>query len=192
MAESRYFLIRAFEHLDREQAEIVCYSDCLNEDEVATRFRAASVTWHKCVGWSDERLAEQIRDDRIDILFDLAGHTAGTCEALWMGVPVVTCPGETFASRHSLSHLSNVGLTETIASNFDEYVELAVGLANDLERLATIRSRLRQQVAASPLCDGPRFSANLLVKLREVWRQWTESAAGEFLAAGEIPRRVPQ
>ncbi len=42
-----------------------------------------------------------------------------------MGVPVVTCPGETFASRHSLSHLSNVGLTETIARDFEEYVELA-------------------------------------------------------------------
>ena len=48
---------------------------------------------------------------------------------LWMGVPVVTCPGETFASRHSLSHLSNMGLTETIARDLDEYVELAVSLA---------------------------------------------------------------
>ena len=81
-----------------------------------------------------------------------------TCEALWMGVPVVTCPGETFASRHSLSHLSNVGLTETIARDLDEYVELAVSLAGDLPRLAMLRAGLRRRMAASPLCDGKRFA----------------------------------
>ena len=75
-----------------------------------------------------------------------------------MGVPVVTCPGETFASRHSLSHLSNVGLTETIAHDLDEYVELAVSLAGDLPRLAVLRAGLRERMAASPLCDGKRFA----------------------------------
>ena len=59
-----------------------------------------------------------------------------------MGVPVITCPGETFASRHSLSHLSNVGLTQTVAADHDEYVELAVSLAADLPRLAAMRSGL--------------------------------------------------
>ena len=94
-----------------------------------------------------------------------------------MGVPVVTCPGETFASRHALSHLSNVGLTETIARDLDEYVEIAVGLAHDLPRLAALRARLRPQMAASPLCDGPRFAANLMQLLRDVWRRWCERNA---------------
>jgi predicted O-linked N-acetylglucosamine transferase (SPINDLY family) len=87
--------------------------------------------------------------------------SATTCQALWMGVPVITCPRETFASRHSLSHLSNVGLTETIARDFDEYVELAVSLTGDRPRLAALRAGLRQRMAASPLCDGKRFAANL-------------------------------
>ena len=88
--------------------------------------------------------------------------SATTCEALWMGVPVITCPGETFASRHGLSHLSNIGLRETIARTFDEYVELAVSLGGDLPRLAALRAGSREQMAASPLCDGQRFAADLM------------------------------
>ena len=69
--------------------------------------------------------------------FPFSGSTI-TCESLWMGVPVITCPGETFASRHSLSHLSNVGLTETIARDLDEYVELAVSLAGDQRAIDSV------------------------------------------------------
>lgn len=89
-----------------------------------------------------------------------------------MGVPVVTCPGETFAGRHSLSHLSAVGLTETIAGNLDEYVEIAARLARDLGRLAQMRAALRPRVEASPLCDGPRFAEDFLRIMRQVWRAW--------------------
>jgi len=88
-----------------------------------------------------------------------------------MGVPVVTCPGETFAGRHSLSHLSNVGLTETIARDLDEYVEMAVALAGDLPRLAVLRAGLRERMAASPLCEGRRFATNLASMLHDVWEQ---------------------
>jgi predicted O-linked N-acetylglucosamine transferase (SPINDLY family) len=110
---------------------------------------------------------------RIDLALDPFPYSGGltTCEALWMGVPVVTCPGETFASRHSLSHLSNVGLTETIAHDLDEYVDLAVSLAGDLPRLAALRAGLRERMAASPLCDGKRFAANLMSLLQDVWEQ---------------------
>jgi predicted O-linked N-acetylglucosamine transferase (SPINDLY family) len=93
-----------------------------------------------------------------------------------MGVPVVTCPGETFASRHSLSHMSNMGLTETIAGNLDEYVELAVTLAGDLPWLAALRAGLRDRMASSPLCDGKRFAENFVEVLRSVWRDWCEKS----------------
>ena len=108
--------------------------------------------------------------NRIDLALDPFPYSGGltTCEALWMGVPVVTCPGETFAGRHSLSHLSNVGLTETIARDLDEYVELAVSLAGDLPRLAALRAGLRQRMAASPLCDGKRFADNFVSLLRRL------------------------
>ena len=94
----------------------------------------------------------------VDLILDpfpFSGSTT-TCEALWMGVPVVTCPFETFASRHSLSHLSNIGVTELIAQNLEMYVELAVSLAGDSGRLAALRAELRDKMRTSPLCDGKR------------------------------------
>jgi predicted O-linked N-acetylglucosamine transferase (SPINDLY family) len=124
-------------------------------------------------GWSPyaEMLAKYNEVDLALDPFPFSG-SATTCEALWMGVPVLTCPGETFASRHALSHLSTVGLAETIARDRDEYVKLAMALAGDLPRLAGLRARLRTQMSASPLCDGPRFARNLMLLLRGAWRCW--------------------
>ncbi|MCS6852931.1 MAG: tetratricopeptide repeat protein [Gemmataceae bacterium] len=113
----------------------------------------------------------------IDLALDPYPFTGSTttCEALWMGVPVLTCPGETFASRCSFSYLSNVGLTETIAGSLEEYADLAVRWANDLDRLRELRATLRERMAQSPMCDGPRFAANLAEALRRVWRHWCEA-----------------
>ena len=110
---------------------------------------------------------------RIDLALDTFPYSGGltTCEALWMGIPVVTCPGETFASRHSLSHLSNVGLTETIAHDVEDYADRAVALANDLPRLKQLRASLRDQMANSPLCDGKRFADDFTAILLDVWQQ---------------------
>jgi predicted O-linked N-acetylglucosamine transferase (SPINDLY family) len=126
-------------------------------------------------GSSHEELLRQYQG--IDVALDPFPYSGciTTCEALWMGVPVVTCPGETFASRHSLSHLSNVRLTESIAGDLEEYVEIAVKLAADLPRLAGIRAGLRDQMAASPLCDGKRFAENLMLVVRGAWREWCDT-----------------
>ncbi len=110
---------------------------------------------------------------RIDVALDTLPYSGclTTCEAMWMGVPVITCPGETLTSRQSSSCIVNAGLRETIAGDFDEYVERAVSLASDLPQLAGIRGGLREQMAASPLCDGKRFATNLLSILHNLWEQ---------------------
>jgi predicted O-linked N-acetylglucosamine transferase (SPINDLY family) len=341
-----FFLVRVLENLNPESVETICYSDRRRADELTCRLQAAATAWRDVTGSSDARLAEQIREDRIDILFDLTGHsgynrllvfarkpapiqitwigyegTTGlvamdylladrhvvpegserfcrervlrmpdgylcydppaaapsvsrlpalesgevtfgsfnnlakitpevvavwaailraapsarlvmkyrgmgdatvkqryldlfaaqevdpnrldlrpwgsyadylatyqevdlaldpfpfsgstvTCESLWMGVPVLTCPGATFASRHSLTHLSNLGLTETIARDVPDYLNLAVSWAGDLPRLAALRSGLRERMAASPLCDGKRFATNVASLLKDVWERW--------------------
>ena len=116
--------------------------------------------------------------NRVDIALDTFPYSGGltTCEASWMGVPVVSCPGETFASRHSLSHLSNLGMTGTIVADLAEYVRVAVGLAQDLPRLAELRAGLRPRMAASPLCDADRFASHLAAALRQAWRKFCANA----------------
>ncbi len=107
--------------------------------------------------------------------FPFSGSTT-TCESLWMGVPVVTCPGDTFASRHSLGHLTLVGLTEMIAGDLDDYVRLAIALAGDPRHLAEIRSSLRGTMASSPLCDGMRFASHLKALSRQAWAESQRSS----------------
>jgi predicted O-linked N-acetylglucosamine transferase (SPINDLY family) len=117
--------------------------------------------------------------NQVDVALDPFPYSGGltTCEALWMGVPVLTMPGATFASRHSLSHLSNVGLGDLVAESSEGYVERGVQWAGDREWLAELRAGLRARMAASPLCDAPRFAANLLAALRGIWREWCARAS---------------
>jgi len=111
------------------------------------------------------------RYSAVDIALDTVPYSGcvTTCEALWMGVPVVTIPGRTFAGRHSFSHLSNIGCTYSIARDYDEYVGIAVSLAGDLNQLSSIRSGLRQQLENSSLCDGPRFTEAFCSLMHQVW-----------------------
>ena len=100
-----------------------------------------------------------------------------TCDALWMGVPVLTLPGEMPVSRAGLSILSSVGLAELAASSAEDYVRIAAELAGDLPRLAELRATLRPRMQASPLMDARRFARNVEAAYRAMWAHWC--AAGD-------------
>jgi protein O-GlcNAc transferase len=111
---------------------------------------------------------------RVDIALDpfpYCGHTT-SCDALWMGVPVITLAGPTAVSRGGVSILSNLGLTDLVAPNPIEYVRTVANLADDLPRLAELRRTLRQRMQASPLMDAPRFARNIEAAYRQMWRTW--------------------
>lgn len=97
--------------------------------------------------------------------------TTTTCEALWMGVPVVSLTGRTHASRVGLSLLNAVGAPELAAADEDAYVRIAADLARDYNRIVDLRTRLRRQMRASPLCDEPGFVARLETFYRRAWRE---------------------
>lgn len=118
--------------------------------------------------------------NEVDIVLDPFPYSGGlsTCEALYMGAPVLTRAGEIFAARHSVSHLANVGLPGWIAETDAEYVAKAIGFARDIPGLAELRAGLRAQVTLSPLCDAPRFGKNLGTALRNIWRDYCRNGSG--------------
>ncbi len=106
--------------------------------------------------------------------FPWSGHTT-SCEALWMGVPVVTLAGDRHAGRMVASVLTRLELSEWIAHSTDEYAAIVQRLAGNLQALASWRSQLRQRVVGSSLCDGRAFAATIEAAFRTVWRDWCKS-----------------
>lgn len=113
---------------------------------------------------------------RVDIALDPFPYngTTTTCEALWMGVPVITLTGEKHCGRVGFSLLSGIGLSELIAETPEHYVELAVELATDAERLGRYRRELRDRMTHCPLTDEQRFMRSLESAYRTMWRRWCE------------------
>lgn len=94
------------------------------------------------------------------------------CEALWMGVPVVSRVGDRHASRAGSSVLGAVGLERLVASTPAGYAAIAVGLAGDTEALATLRAGMRERMLASALMDAKAFVAGLELGYRRIWSEW--------------------
>ena len=154
---------------------VMCHqmADAGTRDHLAARFTAHGVGAEQLTMWGGAPHRDLLaRYGDIDIVLDPFPYTGGltTCEALWMGVPVVTMPGEIFASRHSASHLTNIGLPDWVAADPDDYHRIAVTRAADLAALAAMRAGLRARMRTSPLCDGPRFGRNLGAALRMAWQ----------------------
>ena len=141
---------------------------------VRERFRAHGVAPERilCAGWRMSDADHYGAYGHMDLALDPFPYngTTTTCEALWMGVPVVTLAGRRHSGRVGVSLLSALGMEAFIAADEEAYLATAVALARDPARLADLRAGLRPRMAASPLCDGPRFAAAFEGALRDLWR----------------------
>lgn len=108
---------------------------------------------------------------KVDIALDPFPYngTTTTCEALWMGVPVLTLAGNRHSARVGTSLLSQAGLSELVADSAEDYVQRAVALAGDQDRLVSLRGSLRQCMRNSPLLDHAGFTRRLEQAYREMW-----------------------
>jgi protein O-GlcNAc transferase len=109
---------------------------------------------------------------QVDLALDTFPYngTTTTCEALWMGTPVLTLEGASHAGLVGTSLLIRTGLAGLVAKSQSDYIEKAVALATDLAGLAAMRSGLRERFAASPVMDANRLARGLETAYRDAWR----------------------
>ncbi|MFH1985898.1 MAG: tetratricopeptide repeat protein [Pseudomonadota bacterium] len=114
---------------------------------------------------------------QVDIALDTFPYngTTTTCEALWMGVPVVALEGKTHAARVGVSILTGLGLSDLVARSREDYMKKAAALAGDPARRAALRSGLRPLMEKSPLTDSAGFTSRLETAYRDMWRRWCRS-----------------
>lgn len=125
------------------------------------------------IGWSP-RAEYLARHRHIDVALDptpYGGHMT-LLDALWMGVPTITLPGQTAVSRAGLSLLTTAGLPEWVATDPEHFARIAREQTRDLRRLAELRAGLRARLQASPLMDAARFARGVEAAYRELWRAW--------------------
>ena len=168
-------------------SRMVLKSAALAHRETAARvlsaFEARGIARERIVlkGWADERSDHLAAYGEIDIALDTHPYngTTTTCEALWMGVPVVTLEGVAHMSRVGSTLLRAVGLSELVAPDAGAYVAAAVALGREDARRTALRAGLRARLEASSLLDAQRFTRGYESALRHVWEEW---------CAGQAPR----
>jgi len=112
---------------------------------------------------------------------------ASTSDALWAGVPVVTCAGEAFAGRMSGSLLSAVGLPELITNSLDGYTDMVRDLATDVNRLAQYKARLLRQRGNTALFDAQRFCRHLELAYQGMWERSQRGQPPASFAVEPLP-----
>jgi predicted O-linked N-acetylglucosamine transferase (SPINDLY family) len=119
-------------------------------------------------------LADHLARERLaDIFLDTLPHNAHTTasDALWCGVPLVTCLGSTFAGRVAASLLNAIGLPELITISLQDYETLALELAHDPVRLDAVKSKLARNRDGFALFDTPRFTRYIEEAYRIMWER---------------------
>ncbi|HXJ00233.1 MAG TPA: hypothetical protein VNH44_03355, partial [Micropepsaceae bacterium] len=148
--------------------------DKLAQDNLKREAEARGITAERIVFAPrvsvEEHLARHVLADLFLDTLPYNAHTTAS-DALWMGLPIVTCAGNTFASRVGASLLSSMGLPELVTSSLEDYGELARTLAQQPERLATIKATLARNRDASPLFDVALFTRHLESAYATMWER---------------------
>ena len=152
------------------------FADQVTRELFLDRFAQRGVATKRIelMAWVPNTTSHLAAYQEVDISLDPFPYngTTTTCEALWMGVPVVALSGNRHASRVGASLLRRLNLDELIARDAGEYVQIAVNLADQRDRLADLRRRLRPRMTASPLCDAPAFARHMEAVYRRMWEIW--------------------
>jgi protein O-GlcNAc transferase len=147
-------------------------------EEVRAHFEQNGVSSQRVEFVGRQNWAQYIQTfSRIDIALDPFPYNGGitSCDAMWMGAPVITLAGRTAVGRVGRSILSNMGLPDLIANSPDEYVRMAIYLSNNINRLSTLRAELRSRLQNSPLHDAKGLMNDIEHALRQAWQNYCEA-----------------
>jgi protein O-GlcNAc transferase len=150
--------------------------DITVRESLLARFAAQAIPPERLICEGSSSRADYLHAyHRVDIALDPFPYPGGTTsfEVLWMGVPLLTKRGDRFLSHVGETIAINAGLPEWVAADPDDYVARAARFASDLPALSALRTRLRDQVLASPLFDAPRFAGHFADAL---WGMWDRRA----------------
>lgn len=131
-------------------------------------------------GWEQATTAHLTAYGEIDIALDTWPYNGATttCEALWMGVPVVTLTGERPESRMGASILAAAGCKNWVAADRDQYVAIAARLAAEPGALQALRAAMRETLRGSALLDARGFTRSLETEYRRMWETWCKGQVG--------------
>nr|WP_242513278.1 FkbM family methyltransferase [Halochromatium salexigens] len=152
----------------REQLTNAFAAHGIGADRLKLHDRSATLDWAAHMG----------AYDGLDIALDPIGPWRGAatnCDALWMGVPVVTLRGERAGSRQTAALLQALGREDWIADDEDSYIDTVVALARDVERRRAMRFHQRKQMRASPLCDAKGLATALEDAYGAMFQRWWET-----------------
>jgi len=157
-------------------------SDHLRREARQRGIGAERLVFGPRIAASDYRARYRAADLFLDTLPYNGGATVS--DALWAGLPVLSCAGQTFAGRIAASLLVAVGLPELVTTTLADYEELAVALAQDPARLAGVRGRLARPPAAARLFDTPRHTASLEAAFESMIRCLDRGEPGTDIVIG--------
>ena len=154
----------------------VAFVDPTRKQHFLERFAAAGIAAERLILRDPQPdMMDHLRSYAdIDIALDPFPYngTTTTCEAMWMGVPVVSLRGDRHAGRVGFDLLSQVGLSDLAVADIDAYIAKAAAIAGDLPQLTQWRNTLRDRMRQSTLCDAPRFARAFEAGLRTMWKTW--------------------
>jgi protein O-GlcNAc transferase len=155
------------------------FKEALVRDRLIERFQQFGIAQDRLelIAWVPSKSDHMKLYEQIDIGLDTFPYngTTTTCEAMWMGVPVISLCGNRHAARVGNSLLQQVGLQELIADSKTAYIEVARRLAGDVAQLQRLRASLRQRVMASSLADAPGFTRRMESAYHTLWQSWCEN-----------------
>jgi len=161
----------------------------LRNEAIARGIAAERIVFAKRMDLPEHLARHKLADLFLDTFFYNAHTTAS--DALWSGLPVITCIGETFASRVAASLLNAIGMPELITHSSEEYLSLALALATDPERLASIRQKLEKNRSTHPLFNTRLFTRHIENAYTQMWKQHQASLLPDHIYVNSNGQHEP-